>query len=399
MDKSGKNIYTKLNYIYKTMSIKILYVITQNHWGGAQKYIYDLATNLPDSFEIHVAIGAKSKNESAGLIEKIKNSNYKITLHQIDNLIRSICPKKDIAAIKDLRDLYKKLKPDIVHLNSSKASVIGSLAKLENTKIVYTAHGWVFNEPMPKIKKSIYKMAEKHSASKKDLIITLSDKEYNQAIKILKIKKEKLQKIHIGVPEKKLLSKTEAKQKLKLDKNKKLIFGTIANFYHTKGYDLLLKALKKEKNNLKDAQFLFIGDGPKKNEVEKYIEKNNLKNLVTITGFVNDASSFIKAFDFFVLPSRKEGLPYTILESMVAKVPIIATNVGGNSEIIENKKTGLLIPPESINDLSQAILFAYKNKEQMEKMATTLYNAKKENYSLVKMLDTTVQSYYSILKP
>ncbi|KKL12118.1 hypothetical protein LCGC14_2538960, partial [marine sediment metagenome] len=145
----------------------------------------------------------------------------------------------------------------------------------------------------------------------------------------------------------------------------KYVIGTVANFYRTKGINYLINAislLEAEYRRL-DVRCIVIGDGKQRPELEKLIEKHNLKNKVFLVGRVPDAYRYLKAFDIFVLPSLKEGFPWIILESMSAEVPIIATKVGALEEIIENNKQGILIQPKNAEELAENISKLIKNPE------------------------------------
>ena len=149
---------------------KILYIITQSELGGAQRYLLDLATNLDkNQYEVHIAFGGNG--EVFGPLE-----GQKIASHGLKHLIRSISPISDIKAYFEIKKLISDIKPDIVHLNSSKAGVLGSMAikKLKVPKTIYTAHGFVFNEPMNPIKKWIYKRAEIGTSKRVHNIISVS---------------------------------------------------------------------------------------------------------------------------------------------------------------------------------------------------------------------------------
>ena len=112
---------------------KLLYVITQGQWGGAQKYVYDLSLALREEFEIIVAVG--EPNDKPDLQNRLKKAN--LSYIQLRHLRRAISPWHDLLAIFELRGLYRKLKPSIVHLNSSKAGILGSLAAYKLQAISY----------------------------------------------------------------------------------------------------------------------------------------------------------------------------------------------------------------------------------------------------------------------
>lgn len=386
---------------------KILYIVTQGHWGGAQKYIFDLAENAGSDFEITVAVG--EPNVMPDLQKKIAG-NPNVKLVQLSFLTRNISPLKDTLAIVELANLYKKIKPDIIHLNSTKTGVIGSLAfqasGLKNTKLIYTVHGWVFNEPMSKIKKNIYKIAEKVTFKAKDKIIVLSEKEKKIGLQKLNVPEKKMEIIPIGInPPQNPLSKSVAQNKLiqtskilsNINLSGKYVIGTIANFYPTKNLDNLIRAISKTTSKIPNLKMVIIGDGQERKLLEDLIIKFNLQDTVYLTGFLENANQYMPAFDLFVLPSRKEGLPYTLLEAKINKTPIIATNVGSISDIIENKKTGLLISPENEQELHDAILYAFLHQEEMKQMAETGRNDMND-YSKENTVKKTISLYRKLLQ-
>lgn len=360
--------------------LKLLYVITQGQWGGAQKYVFDLATSLYSDFDITVAVG--DQNSTPDLQQKILNKNIKLV--QLEHLVRPISPIHDLLAIFELKTLYKKIKPDIIHLNSSKAGILGSLAtynlKPITYKLIYTVHGWVFNEPMSVWKKRLYVWLEKTTSKIKNNIIVLSEKEKKTATDLLSIPEDKLSVIPIGIDIfKDTLTKQDVRNKLKKyvpnipnnEWHNSYIIGTIANLYASKNLDSLIKAIAKTSKTISNFRLIIIGEGEERKKLEKIIAENNLKNIVYLPGFLYNASQYLPAFDLFVLSSKKEGLPYSILEANAQNIPVIATDVGSVSDIIKNQKTGLLVPSENTDKLSEAIVYAYNNPDIMKKISQT----------------------------
>ncbi len=110
-------------------------------------------------------------------------------------------------------------------------------------------------------------------------------------------------------------------------------------------------------------------------------------------GFQKEASTLLKAFDLFLLPSKKEGLPYAILEAGMAGVPVISTNVGGIPEIISSDKEGLIVPPQDSEKLKEAIQYAIKNPEEMKNKGETLKNKVLNNYNFKSTLEKITNLY------
>jgi len=393
---------------------RILYVVTQGEWGGAQRYIYDLVTNLDTNFMVSIAVGEAGGGSE--MVEKFQITNNKLQINhklqiiQLKHLVRKISPVHDILAIFELAKLYKTLKPDIIHLNSSKAGIIGSLANLlifqsSNLSIIYTVHGWVFNEPLNSMKKWLYKFLEKITAKLKNKIIVLSDQDFDDGVK-LGITKERLVRIPLGIEPPQFLIKEEARKKINRNReignnveiNDKLVC-TIANLYPTKGLNVLVEAVEKIKNEIeiKNVKFVIIGEGKERSKLEKLIKKYHLENIVFLLGTIKNAAEYLPAFDLFVLPSRKEGTPYTILEAMTAGVPIITTPAGGIPSLLENKNECIMVKPDDPIKLATAINFAINNPGEMKRRAE---NAKKRSndFTLDKMLRSTISLYSSFVQ-
>ncbi|MFA6394029.1 MAG: glycosyltransferase [Patescibacteria group bacterium] len=418
------------------MRKKILYLITQSETGGAQRYVFDLAKNLKEEYDISVAFGplrwsygeagqqseARKPGKTSELAKTLKNEN--IPYYIIPHLKRDISPFNDVAAISEIVALLKTIQPEILHLNSSKISILGSLAglfiklKIKNCKlkIVYTAHGWVFNEPMSFLKKLFYKWTEKITARFKDKIICVSEFDRQAALKEKIAPPEKLITIHNGIGPINFLSREQARKEiefriknLELRAQNKIIIGSVGNLYKTKGYEYLIEAAKilKEKFLIPrlalgeprrvNSKFLIfiIGEGKERKKLEALIKKNNLEDMVILAGRIPDAARLLKAFDIYVCSSVKEGLSYTLIEALRAGLPIVATNAGGNPEIIAGAADGALIPVKDAKTLASQIEKFIKDKIPARELSS-LRQKNPQEFTLDKMIKKTKEIYNSL---
>ncbi|MDO8667571.1 MAG: glycosyltransferase family 4 protein [bacterium] len=412
---------------------KILFFITQSEFGGAQRYVFDLANNLKGDFEVAVALGEQANN---GKLAKILSENN-IKYYIIPHLKRSISPINDILAFFEIIKLIKSYRPDIVHLNSSKISILGSIAafviKLRvasyELRVIYTVHGWVFNEPLPICQKWFYKFAEKFTARFKDKIICVSEFDKQIALKFKIAPENKLITIHNGLapinfcPEKeakkiiyskiqpvilepkaiesRVLSATQqdsigrsAPSRMTND----IIIGSIGNLYKTKGYEYFIQAadILINQHHL-SAAFIIIGEGEERKTLENLIAKLNLKNNFILTGRLDDAAKLLPALNLYVCSSVKEGLPYSVLEAMSAGLPIATTDVGGIPEMIEDKKTGLLVGPADPNDLAENIKTLLNNKTLATELGRRAQEIASAEFGLEKMIEATKNVFTSFL--
>ncbi len=384
---------------------KILFLVTQSKWGGAQKYVLELAKYFSAKNEVHVAYGETNKKDKRffELCQK-----YDLKTIGIKNLVRNIDIGKDFMAILEIQKTLKQGNYNLVHLNSSKGGFVGAMAaKMYSSnpmnirlRVVYTAHGFVFNEPGPKIQQKLFKTAEMVSTSLEHLIIAVSDFDRQSAIDKKVVSSHKIFTVHNGINKNdyNFLSRDEALKKLELNPAKKY-FGTIASFYDTKGHKYLIEAIRLLRENrsplLSNWQWILIGEGPNDGEIKKQIHDLGLTENIKVIAAQNKDWQYLRAFDIFVLPSVKEGLPYTILEAGLAQVPIIASKVGGVAEIISHEETGLLTT--AANPLSlQKAMERMATSSLKEKLVADNYQNILNNFSLDKTLQKTEELYLKL---
>ena len=402
----------------------ILYLITRAELGGAQRYVLDLANNLQGEFNITVAFGKQDTNGE--LAEKLKIAG--INNYNIPHLKRAISPIDDFLALVEIIKLIKKIKPNIIHLNSSKISILGSIASLIikfqvssfKFQVVYTVHGWVFNEPLPRWLKLFYFWAEKITALFKNKIICVSEfdrqialtKKIAAALKLITIhnglapiefysKEEARQRIHSVIPASEPESSVQHHEqvsglRVKPAMTSNLLIGSTGNLYKTKGFEHFIKASKIISEQKISATFIIIGEGEERKKLETLIRQNNLANDFILTGRINEAAKLLPAFDIYVCSSVKEGLSYTIVEAMQAGLPIVATNVGGNSELIEDNITGLLAEAGNPESLAQKIIELIKNPALKNKLGQQAKLKAREEFGLEKMVEETKKAYSSL---
>ncbi len=369
----------------------ILYIITQGNEGGAQKYVLALAKH----FRGIIASGTEAQT----LFDNAKNLQLTCLVgrqatYNLPHLKRNINPWHDVMAIFEIRELIKKVNPDIVHLNSSKAGVLGSFASMGlKTKIVFTAHGFIYNEPLSWAKKLFYLALEKIASEYRDYIICVSDADKTSALENQLISANKISTIYNGINVIHFLPKAESQAILNLPTDK-IIIGTIVNFYKTKGLDILIESIFLLSNEVKTKiQIIIIGSGPEFKNLKLKIKDLKLESIILTPGSIDNASLYLKALDIFVLSSRKEGFPYVILEAMQAGLPIIATSVGGVPEALGN--AGILVNPENPKLLANEITNLITNAQKQKTLSIKAIERAKL-FTEAKMLSETQKIYYKI---
>lgn len=366
---------------------KILYVITKSNWGGAQRYVFDLATGLPEKFETVVALGG-----NGALQNRLEEAGIRTIF--LPFLSRDVKFLSDFLVLKKLITLCKEERPDIVHLNSSKIGGLGALAgriaKVPN--IIFTAHGWAFREERPEFQKLAIKFLSWLTILWSHSVITVSERDQREALAFPFVK-NKVVLIHNGISETGFFEKNTARKMLyEKDTAESLWVGTIGELHKNKGHKYAIEALAGIQ--LKhDVIFFIIGEGEERGSLEKMITDLELQSKVILLGNKSDAVSLLPAFDIFLFPSVKEGLPYTILEAGLAGLPVIASAVGGIPEVITDMESGILVRPKSAEEIVKAFDFLLSHKREMTNLGKKLHANVKKNFSFKKMLRETMAAY------
>lgn len=382
------------------MKKKVLLMVTKSNFGGAQRYVFDLATNLPkEKYEVVVASGG-----SGVLFDKLEKENVKV--FSLNRLGRDINFLKDFLSIFSIISVIKKERPDIIHLNSPKIAGLGAFAsRILNlfshlftpnsplsTLIIYTSHGWAFNEKRNIFQKILIEFFSWLTIMLSHKTIVLTQLEFDQ-VKNWPLIKNKLEIIPIGIASGQYFPKEEALLKIEkiIGKNidrKKTTIGSIGELHKNKGYEFAIPALA----NMENVEYIIISDGEEKTALENLIKELKATNI-HLTGYIENAAALLKAFDVFLLPSIKEGLPYVLLEAGVSLVPIISTNVGGIPDLIKNNETGVLIEPKNIEAIKLAVreLLSKPETENAEQLKRTI----ETHFSLLPVLNK-IDTLYGI---
>lgn len=376
------------------MKKKVLYVVTKSNWGGAQRYVFDLASNLPkDRSEAVVVAGG-----SGPLIQKLKESGIRTI--SVPSLDRDIDIFKEFTSLVNLYRIFAHEKPDAVHLNSTKAGGLGAVAACIAgvPKIVFTVHGWGFKEDRPFWQKWIIYFLTWFGSIFQDEIITISTADYDTGKKFISPKK--LHLIFNGIETFKFLSFEAARETLgKIIKKpieaNTLVLGTIAEYTKNKGLPELLEALVQIRKRFPKLnwQAFLVGEGEDREKLAEKIISLKLETQVHLTGFLPDASRYIPGFDIFVLPSRKEGLPYVLLEAMSAGVAVAGSRVGGIPDIIKDGQDGFLFNSKQAKDIISTVSLLIENKELRQKLGSNAARKMQTEFKLENMIDETLSLY------
>ena len=364
---------------------KIIHIITRLDMGGSAQNTLLTCHQLAWKYEMVLVHGLSQESnmtdpEREAVEEQIESARVKgVKIVAVPSLVRRISPASDILTLYDLVRIIQKEKPDIVHTHTSKAGILGRLAaKITKVPyIVHTPHGHVFCGHFGPLLSRIFIWIEKLFSFFTDRMITLTEGEKKDYIKLCQCPAEKLFKIHSGVDIEKFkqrpVSAVEKKRSLGLAQNG-LVVGFIGWLLPIKGPMHLLKAMEDVLRDYNDTVLVFTGKGDLDVDLRTAALKTTANGRVNFLGWRNDIDEIMPIFDIFVLPSLNEGMGRVLVEAMAAGKPVVASNVGGIPDLVQNDINGLLVPPgdekalsasikQLINDPEKAKLMGQRGKE------------------------------------
>jgi len=292
-----------------------------------------------------------------------------------------------------LSRIIKEYDIDILHTHDLRTNFVGFAAsRLAGVPVVASAHGWVLDTVPMKLK--LLQMIDRWAVRFFTHIVVGSDFLRGDIIK-LKIPPENVTTIHNAIDIEKIDVSSDSKsfrKKFGIG-SQDLVVGMLGRLSKEKGHKFLLEAAKCVIENISGVKFLIVGDGAIKNELEDLASELGLSDYVVFTGFYGNLSEALSSIDLFVQSSLTESLPLVVLEAMVAGKPVIGTNVGGLPEVIEHKKTGLLVEAGNAQELADSIIFMLNNRELMDDMGKASMKLVRERFSIQDFVKKTQDLY------
>ena len=372
---------------------KILYVITKSNYGGAQRYVHELAVAAKKSgHTVAIACGGDGL-----LVERLQKDG--IQTYIIPSLVRDLGFLKEMRAFFELRNICKEYGAEIVHLNSSKVGVLGSIAarSVRISKIIFTVHGWPFLEARNPIWRFIAWSGSYLTTLFAHTTIVVSMHDLTRAR--MPFVHHKIICIKTAVEQIVFLPKKEARDTLlspviQKEHTDDIWLTTTAELTSNKNLHTAIDAvLAHNKTNTKKIFYTILGDGELLKTLTTHIQEQNAQGDILLLGYVEDARKYLRAFDIFLLPSQKEGLPYALLEAGAAGLPAVASAVGGIPEVIEHNRTGTLVDPYATQEIVEALRAYSENETLRTQHGNALHEKVLREYALDTMLRKTMSLY------
>jgi len=365
--------------------INVMNILPSLNVGGREKVVIDMINNFDkEVFDLSLCC-LKNPGPMTELLKKDKVRLY--FLNRKEGV--------DYTLYFKIRDFFKEKKPVIVHTHNPGAFIYGAIgAKLAKVPIIInTEHGYEYKIPLRK------KIIERFLMKNIDKTIAVSNDLRKKLAKSGTWSKDKIITIHNGIDLQEfntVVHKYALRVALGFTENDILI-GNVARLAPVKDHSTLISAFEIISGRFTNSKLIIVGEGELRDELEKRTIGIGLNNRVFFLGERKDIREILSIFDIFVLSSLSEGTSITLLEAMASGKPVIATNVGGNPEVIINEKTGILIPPSQPRLLAEAMQRLVLNEDLALQMGKFAKEHIKANFDIKIMSERIKRLYEELL--
>ena len=306
--------------------MRVLLVITRGERGGAQVHVLELVRGMKEGIELAVAVG-----DDSFLTGELRALG--VAVHVVPQLRREVSVVADLRACAALRTLIRSLRPHLVHTHSSKAGVLGrAAARWEGVQAVHTAHAWSFSDGLPRRRVAFAVPVEILAGRVTRRFIVVSEADRRIALRYRVARPQQVRVVHNGVADTHWRAAPGAPGRPTI--------AMVARMAAPKDHLLLLRALGGVRLPYR---LLLVGDGPDRSSIEQALRQGDLGGRVDLVGVSDEVERLLAEVQICALISRQEGFPLTVLEAMRAGLPVVASDVGGVREAVEDGVTGLLV--------------------------------------------------------
>ncbi len=357
---------------------KILHIQVKTIMSGSQNVMMMLLDNLPkDEYDIYVA-----SQPTGELVNVVKERGY---THIPLKFIRRNLSVLDFFALIELYFIMKKYKFDIVHTHSAKPGFLGRIAArlAKIPKIIHTHHGVPYHQNQFFLARGLYILTEYIASRFAHKVVFMNKSEYNLSVKYGLVPKTKASVIYNGYKIKETTEKEE---------HKNFVIGNVARFEKQKNHKNVIDVAIQVCLNRSDVEFIFVGSGSLFKEIFEKVQRVALEKRIRLVGWQNNADMWYPKFDVFLMFTLWEGMPLSIMEAMNYSLPIVASDIPGNDELV-TKENGFLVNLKDKQKLIDLLTELPDMKEKLIKMGKKSHEILEENFNLKKFVKGYLELY------
>lgn len=343
--------------------IRVLRVIARLNMGGPALHVAYLSAGLRErGYETTlVAGGVGAGEESMAYVAE----GLGVPVTTVPALHREISPVRDIVAAFRLARIIREQRPQILHTHTAKAGAIGRVASLLAGRarppvIVHTFHGHVLRGYFGRFRTWFFRRLEHTLARHTDVLIAVSPEVRDDLVALRVAPASKFVVIRLGIELDSRVADSAAgrasTRRVMGVADGRFVVGWIGRMTAVKRPDDVLRAFKLVRDRGVDACLCMVGDGPDRDRVEELAHELGIVRECLFPGYQEEIGHFFGAFDVFVLASANEGTPVTAIEALASGCPVVATRVGGVSDVVSNGEDGFLVEPGDVDALAERLV-------------------------------------------
>jgi len=337
--------------------MKVCHIITRMILGGAQENTFLTCTGLAErGWDVALLAGPQTGAEGS-LQERCRDAGFRFEI--IEPMLRQVSPVHDWRAVRAMQAWLERERPAVVHTHSSKAGILGRVAARRSGVpiIIHTVHGMSFNRTQNGLVRRVYRNLERYCAKFTDKIITVADAMIDQTVAAGVAPRDKCVTIYSGMEvdrfDPALYDRAAIRARYGVPGDA-VVIGTVARMFANKGYEQLILAMPSITRQAGRAHFLWVGDGPHREQYLRQLSRMGLRDRVHLTGLVppEKVAECLSAVDILVHASQWEGLPRVVVQALLLEKPVVAFDVDGTPEVVLDGRTGVLVKLNDIEGLA-----------------------------------------------
>ncbi len=341
--------------------MKVCHIITRMILGGAQENTFLTCKGLAKrGWDVSLLAGPQTGAEGS-LQERCRGADFRFEV--VGSMLRQVSPLNDLRAVRAMRAWLERERPVIVHTHSSKAGILGRVAarRAGVPIIIHTVHGMSFNRTQRPWIRRAYRDLERYCAKFTDRIITVADAMIDQTVQAGVAPHDKCVTIYSGMEvdrfDPALYDPAAVRAEFGVPGDA-VVIGTVARMFPNKGYEQLIPAMPSIVRQAGRVHFLWIGDGPHREQYLQQVSRMGLRDRVHLTGLVppEKVAECLSAADILVHASQWEGLPRVVVQALLLEKPAVAFDVDGTPEVVLDGRTGVLVKLNDIDGLARGAL-------------------------------------------
>jgi glycosyltransferase involved in cell wall biosynthesis len=382
--------------------IKVLRIIGRLNVGGPAIHVVNLTAGLDPHRYLSLLV-AGSENEAEGsMLDFALSHGVRPTVIPEMVTAFSLAPR-DVKALLKLYALMRQERPDIVHTHTAKAGFLGrAAARLAGVPIiVHTFHGHVLHGYYGAMKNQLLRRVEQSLASVTDRLVTVSEQVRQDLVGYGIAKAEKISVVPLGFDLDPFLNshaqQGQFRREMGLSDEHKLV-GIVGRIFPIKNHALFLESAARIAAQEPAARFVIVGDGVFRPNLENQARELSITDRVLFTGWRRDLPRICADLNVLVVSSDNEGTPVSAIEAMASSCPVVATRVGGLPDLIEDQKSGRLVPPRDAEALARAVLDLLSNPQTACELGQNAMEAVRQRFTVQRLLSDIDHLYTELLE-